>query len=248
MILFFPFTPTITATPGVQMTGADLVKLALQEIAVLNAVEDPGGEDADTGLAKCNLILDRWNVQRKCAFAETLTPYALTPHLAPHTIGPTGTWVVVQRPVTIEAINWITGTTHAPITLRDREWYLNLGTPSLEGIPTDLYYEPSFPNGTLNFYPVPSVSDSIELMVRGLLSAVTLTTQLSLPPGYRDALMKTLAEELVGVMHVPMPQLLPMQAKEARAVIFEANVQVPRLTSDFAHGRGSFDYRTGRNR
>lgn len=256
MLIFFPILRMPdTLTPGVDMTGLDVVRAAMRKIGVLNATEVPSGEDADDVLAELNLLLDRWNAKPESAFATGFTPLTLSPGLSPHTIGPSGTFVAISRPIRIDGANLIVGGLRTPITMRDRAWYQRLSDPTRTSArPIECYYEPALPNGKLWFYPVPSSPYAIELWQRGLLSRMTLNDLLSAPDGYRDAIVKTLAEEIcTGVFRVPMPPGLPESARDARATIWANNDETPHLcTRDSGMpggGRGGwFDIQTRINR
>lgn len=248
MILFFPVnvgaSTSIATTPGVEMTGQDIVREALLELGVLSPTEDLGPEDGEYGLSKLNRVMDRWNTNPIAAFATAVTGYTLTPALSPHTIGPSGTLEVPVRPAKIDGASWISGGVRSPIRVRDLAWYRGLSMPETTGEqPTDVYYEPTAPNGKLWFYPVPSSAASIEVWTRGLLTALELDSQLVAPSGYRDALIKTLAEELAAPFRVQLPEALPRQAQAARALVFGNNLTIPRLYTGI-RGGGLWNYRT----
>lgn len=254
--LFFPVrssaspSTTIATTPGVDMTGQDLVREALLEIGALNPTEAPSGDDASYVLSKLNRLFDRWNAMPGAAFQTGVTELVTTPSLSPHTIGPSGTWTLAVRPTAIVAANLLIGDVRSPITIRKAQWYESLSQPTLETtIPTDLFYEPAVPNGKCWLYPVPSVAASIELWLEGFFGAMALTDRLVAPQGYRDAIVKTLAEECVGPFRVPMPPDLPRQAREARAICWANNEEIPDL--DTRDGGmpggcgGGYNYLTG---
>lgn len=255
MILVIPVgrrtSTTATGTPGVDMTGRDLVREALLEIGVLNTTEAVTGEDADYGLSKLNRLLDRWNAKGSASFATAFTAFTLTPSLSPHTIGPTGTFVVVERPIEIDGANLVVNDIRTPITVRTKQWYQGLSTPELTStIPTDVYYEPAVPNGKLWFFPVGLTAYQVELWQRGLLARMTLSALLVAPAGYRDAIVLSLAEQIcTGPFRVPMPQGLPENARDARATIFANNDEIATLDTRDAGMPGacggSWDYRTG---
>lgn len=236
------------------MTALDVIRSAFQELGVLGAAETLSGEDADLGLDRLNRILDNWNAERQTVYGDVFTAYTLTPNLTPHTIGPSGTFVVAQRPVAIDGASLILTTStpdvYQPIVLRDRDWWNAQAVPGLtSAFPTDLFYDPSWPNGTLHFWPVPTVAYGVELVTRVVLAALTLATTFTLPPGYHDAAALTLAEALAPALKVPLDPQTKEGARIARARVF-GNNRVPKgiatrdagMPSD--HGRGGFNYLT----
>jgi hypothetical protein len=216
------------------LTGLTIVSDALADLNIVGAGDPVSNDDAVFVLARLNRIIDSWNADRAAIFAAQFQTFVLTPSLSPHTIGPTGTWVTPQRPQSIEdAALFLAGATGAqvPITVHDDpQWYADLSYPSITtSMPTDVYYEPDFPNGKLFFYPVPSAAKSVEILTRQVLSAFLLTTVFVMPPGYQEALTLTLEEALIIPYEVPRPPTLSSDASKARARIFAANRITPKI-------------------
>lgn len=214
------------------ITGLSIVRDALLEHNIIQLGTDPSAEDADFVLGRLNSILDSWNADRGAVYCETINVFPLTASLSPHTIGPTGTWVVAQRPVTIEAAAVFVSSTVKQLIDCDHDylWWAGQLIPSQTStFPTDLYYEPDWPNGKLFFWPVGTGTQNVELVMRVLLSALTLAGTFSLPPGYQDAITKTLAEDIATPYRRPVTPTLAQRAREARSRIFQNNLIVPAL-------------------
>lgn len=238
------------------ISGTDICIDALQELNVIQAGDVPDGTMMDFVGKKLKRLFDSWNAKQAAAYADLFSTFTLTAHLSPHTIGLTAntpTWVVtVTRPQRIEYASLImAGTTDVflPITLRDREWYDALTVPDLEtAIPTDLYYNPSWPNGSLFFYPVPSVAKQVLLVTKVALAQLELTDTFTLPPGYQDAVTLTLSEEIAGPYGKagsPIALDVARRARERRSVIFDNNVLVPSLQTQDAGMPGGGGTPTG---
>lgn len=235
-------------------TANDIVVDSLRELRVLNAVDPPGPEDAALGLTRLNGILDLWNADpASTAYADVILSQLLTIGLQPHTIGPSAaTWAVDQRPLRILAASVILENDyHRPITVHHGlAWWHRLTDPTLSGdIPTDLAYDPAWPNGNVYFYPEPAAILTVELLVRTVLAQLAAGDPFTLPPGYRRALMLTLAEDLAKPMGVALHPDTKIQAREARDLVFGANRQIPSLeTADYGIGSecaDEYDYRVG---
>lgn len=215
------------------MTWQDLIRDAVIEIGVQDPIEPVGPNELALGLLRLNGIIGLWNARGETSYAATFPTYTTTASLNPHTIGPdSATWSATQRPVEILAANRIessgTGLVRIPITIRDQVWWFSQqAVPNIEtGIPTDLYYNPTYLNGSVYLWPVPDSAYTVEFLVRLLLSPIAeadLGTDVELPFGYDAALRYTLAQDLATPLTVPMPQDLPRKASEARAVIFAVN-------------------------
>lgn len=239
----------------VSCTVRQIVVDAMLEIGAIAAGEALSADDGAYALSKFNRLIDNWNAERAAVYNVSFATYTLTPSLSPHTIGPTGTFVVDQRPVSVEGaniiLNNVSPTVKSPLHLRDDQWWLNQRVPGISTtLPTDLYYSPDWPNGSLWLWPIPTVAYGLELETRVLLANVVLTDTVSLPPGYRDALTLTLAEDLATPYGRALPPALPALAMRARARIFANNDIPPRLVTwdsgmPQSNLRPDFNYRTG---
>jgi hypothetical protein len=237
----------------VPLTARNICSDALIEIGALAAGETAAPEDADLALGKLNRLLDNWNADRGAIYAEQSVSYVLTPSLNPHTIGPTGTFVVTQRPEAIDGATLIIDDdVRIPVRLRNADWYRALSIQTIESlIPTDLYFEATWPNGSIYLWPIPSSAYHLELMTRRVLASLALSDTFTLPPGYQDAITLTLAESLVspfGAASKVSPTLVNDAAK-ARARVWAANDRPrPLRTRDAGipgDRRGTFNYLTG---
>lgn len=221
------------------MTVQDLITDALTELGIIPAGDVPSAEDSDLALTRFNRILDDWDAESAGVYGVTQTEYTLTPNLSPHTIGPTGTFGTssTPRPVAILGATVIlvssTPNVSVELAIRDQVWWLKNSVKELTSTePTDLYYDPAFPNGNLYFWPVPTVANMVSLMVKRQLIALDLTDDFTFPPGYASALMLTLAESLAPAFKVSLDPQTARSAARARTRIFNNNDVIPRLETD----------------
>lgn len=231
-------------------TGRSIVDGAAREIGLLGQGFRLGSNESGILLDLFARIVDDWNAEREAIFATDFLTFTFTPSLSPHTIGPTGTWAVDNRPVSIEGATVVLSSganqVNAPqIRIHDNStgipaWYQSLSTPNLTtSYPTELYYDAVWPNGKLYFWPVPATAYQCQLQVRQVLATYALNTIFSMPPGYRSALTLTLAEQAVDLFARPMPQTLPARALASRARIFANNTGGGRIvTQDSGMPRG----------
>lgn len=239
-------------------TALDVITDAFDELGVRGAADTLSAEDSELGLTRLNSLLDEWNADRQTVYREVITTGVLTADLSPHTIGPTGaSFSAVSRPVSIDAAN-IVDTSPTPdiilshLNIRDAAWYANLSVQAITStIPSDLYYDPEWPNGNLYFWPVPTTAYTVQLFLRLLLdSDLALSDTFTMPPGYRKALTLTLAEDLAAPLNAQVKPSTVEAARKARARIFSNNTQVPPLrTQDAGMPRGGksgyFNYMNG---
>lgn len=236
------------------MTTRDILRAAMVDAGILAAGEAIQAADAVDCLAKLNRILDNWNAERAAVYVDAVSTFTITPDLNPHTIGATGaTWTATQRPVSIDSANLIQAGSDVriPLGIIDAEAYDGISAPELSsGIPTVIHYKPTWPNGLVYFWPVPSEAHEVELRSRIVLAELSLNTTVTLPPGYRDAIILTLAEDIAPMFGQVIPQHIPDRAQRARGRAFANNDQ-PRRISTLDAGMpggssgGHFDWRTG---
>lgn len=106
--------------------------------------------------------------------------------------------------------------------------YAAIGLKSIPGPwPILLYYNPTFPYGTLYCYPNPTQAGELHLWTDTIFTDLTNPTQLiNLPQGYARAIKKSLALELVpeyGKIGSTRLALLQKQATEAVGAIKKLN-------------------------
>lgn len=236
-------------------TALNLCEDAAREIGVFGEGNSLQPADANFFLGVFNRLLDNWNAERAAVYASAFNTFTLTAGLSPHTIGPTGaTFTMAVRPVSLTGASLILSGGSLPIyqslTVRDAQWWAAQTVPTLStSIPTDVYYQPDWPLGKLYFWPVPSTAYQVDLETRVLLAQVALGTTIDLPPGYRDALTLTVAEQSCRAFGRPVTPDLAKSAATSRARIFANNDVTPKLVtqdSGMPSGQGSyFNWRSG---
>jgi hypothetical protein len=212
---------------------------ALIEAEWLAQGENPEPQDSNFVLGKINDLLDEWSAQERYVFAKLFSLFTLVPNLSPHTIGPAqgATFALPQRPVRIDGCTIVISnndgtTTDIPVnSTRDADWWNFVRIKTLPSqIPTDLYYEPDVPNGSMFFWPVPNLNYGARVESwQAIQQFATINDALVLPPAYRKAITLSVAEELAGPRSND-PKLAE-KAAEARSAIWSNNAQSPTMST-----------------
>ena len=164
--------------------------------------------------------------------------------------------VPIPRPVYLDRVN-ILDTTVTPaqeiplIPLTDDAWARLPLKDQTSPWPTSAYYNPTFPYGTLTFWPVPTSSS-----LQAVLYVPTQSSQFAdvsdtfnMPPGYRRMLTTNLALELCPSYDRQPSPLLVQQARDSLGVVKAANFRMADLGFDAGalcgSGRRWFNIRTG---
>jgi hypothetical protein len=238
-------------------TVRDLITSAFREIGIAPLVGDLPAELATLGLNTTNTFLDQWNAKEGAAFAQLISSFTLSIGTNPHTIGPSSaTWTLTQRPVAIDALTIIDGTARIPVdvTMTAAEYQALADHSVTSTYPRRLWFNPTYPNGSIYFDVVPDAAKTVHVLSRRQLSALTIGDSWSFPQGYEAAIKHTLKEQLLEMPMFASAASMEVQAKvaraasEARAVIFDNNADTPRLCtadSGLMGGGGVYDHRLG---
>jgi len=247
----------MTTANSITVTALSIVTAAMQEIGALAAGESPSNDDLAWGLQKLQRLIDRYNAREPWIYANTFTEFTLVLGLSPHTIGPTPasgaapTFIVNQRPVDIVSIGLVlTQNTDAPyveipMNKRDKDWWAAQTIKTLTSdLPTDFYYEPDWPNGSIYFWPVPTQANQVNIQTRTVLAEMTTPGQsFSMPPAYWDAVIYPLAISLCPSFdRQASPELINLSREAVKAVMVN-NMRSTRLVSDSPSQTGSLSSR-----
>ena len=244
-------TTTFTSSDNsVTAQPVDLITAALYEINVLAQGEILQPGDAAWGLQKLQRLIDKINAQRQLIFAVEFDVYTL-PILSPLangdyppvTIGPSDltpapNFTIANRPVRLMSAAYIlpggTSNIDTHIKVETEQWWASQTIKNLtSNISTHVYYEPTYPAGSLYFWPVSTQANQVRLeWWTGLAQAVGMTTNLTYPPGYWEFITTQLALSLCpSYEKQPNAELLKLAA-EAKSAITENNAQAPRIRTN----------------
>lgn len=240
-----PIIPPGGETP-IGYTATDLIQDALIEIGVQAPGEPLDVDEGQWAFRKLNYLLDVWEALRSKVYTYNFQIFTLVPGLQPHTIGPGpgATFPQSQRPVRIESSALLLNTpgtlVDLPMNIRDKDWWaLNQVKQIQTNVPTDLYYDPAWPNGNLFLWPVPNTNFQVRIQTWGIVSQFALITDPiggpggpnTLPPAYRAAIMLSLAETMLPGSEKQAHPILVKTALEARIAVGLGNNKAPRISS-----------------
>ena len=114
------------------VTARTIIADAAAELNVTASGEILDAADAESLRGVLARLIDNWNAEREAIYATDFLTFTFVPGLNPHTIGPTGAWVVSARPVTIEGATVVlTPGAHQINAPRIRLHDQSVGLPSL---------------------------------------------------------------------------------------------------------------------
>lgn len=207
-------------------TALDIVTSAIEHLGASAIGEPVDAGEADDALRALNKMLDTWN-------SESLTIYTTQPQVFPfvaskasYTLGVGGDFNI-PRPVKIETVTIrSSGNIDFPCEIISEQEYSAIPLKTISStLPYKMYDDGDFPLKNLIFYPVPAdASYSAVLWVwQSFSTATVLTSTMSFPPGYTEALEYNLAVRIAPKYGRPVSADLRQLAMDSKAQIQRAN-------------------------
>jgi hypothetical protein len=216
-------------------TARTLTREAMEEIGACGFGETPEASATDLAFRRLNDMIDGWRNHSLLTYHIGWQSVALTPSMQTRTIG-TGGQINVARPTRIDVGSYVVvGSESYDLKQVTRDEWASIAEKTLTGDrPYVFYYEPSSPLGVVHFWPQATCTAYLALPTV-LSTFADLSTEYTFPPGYKDAIVLSLAEKLCRPFNRPIPGTLRADAGNARNRIKRANLQVPQL--DMPDGR-----------
>lgn len=219
-------------------TVEDLIKNALKTINFLSVYQTLDSNVLTDCFNTLNRMVDSWIPQRRFVYEIARYEYPFAVSKASYTLGPAGDFAINVRPREIDHANVVitADDLHIPVGVRNFEEYAGVAMPTLSGeYPSEIYYRPGWPNGTIYPYPYPTeVLNKLEIFVPRILEKFTSTAQtLSLAPGYEHAITQSVAELYCEMFGRPLTAELERSARKAREVLTASNSRSLPQSSDY---------------
>lgn len=183
-------------------------------------------------LADLNTMLDSWRLDKLIVFRIIESTFTLNVGFDTYTIG-TGGNFNIERPTQLENSCFIMyQNTEYFVHVVDETTFTAQQTQGQSQMPRMLYYDPSFPLGSIFFDYSPDKAYEFHLKSWAPLQQFTsISDTLTLPPGYQRALESNFAIEVAGGYISASPEVVKM-AKESKTLIRAANTRITYLTLD----------------
>lgn len=173
-------------------TSLQLITRSMRIGRVIGKGESLDDDEAADGLTAVNAMLDIWKIERLNVYQIVQGSYTWPATTTSRTIGSGGNFAAT-RPDRIESAFVVDSHSQwYPLeVLRDRSQYDSIPIKTTQStLPQYLFMDPAFPLGVVYLFPVPSAQLTLKLNTWQALQAfAALTTDLSLPPGYEDAIV-----------------------------------------------------------
>ena len=219
-------------------TALSMITRSMRLAGVIGKGEALDSDEAADGLAALNAMLDSWQLERLFVYQIVQGSHTWASG-ASKTIGSSGD-LNTTRPNRIDSAFIVDSNSQwYPLKiLEDRSEYDSITLKTTTStLPEYLFMDTAYPLATIYLYPAPSASVTLKLNTwQALQSFTSLTTALSLPPGYQRAIEYSLAEELGPEFGAMIQPMVSQKAKEARAAIKTLNApsMISRVDSGIA--------------
>ena len=219
------------------MTVQQIITQALLNVGTYSPGETLKDAELQDGLLRLRSMIRAWNAQGQMVHFSTQDTHTLTSGTASYTIGSTGT-IATGRPVSIK--NGYIRTSDnidTPLKIIDEAKYQGLGNKNLGyTYPAYLWYNPTYPNGTIYLYP-PGGGELYINSLKELSDPTTLTGDVAFPGPYDEAMEWGLTTRLCPSNgREPTPFMYDM-AKQAEDNIIALNaaLSVESISPEILH-------------
>jgi hypothetical protein len=244
-------------------SALDLITNAVQGIGVYAPGEPLRAEDTALGLQELNTMLDSWSNEALMTYAILEQSGLLIPGQYQYTVGTSGgASFPVQRPLGIldspgscYVLDSNGNRYNLEVLPRDRWNLIGNIAQVTSNFPNRLFYDPQFPLGVINLYPIPNQGWTLYWDSNlQLVDFANPAQQMSLPPGYQKAIQDNLRLMLWPYFKpdaVRVPPVLVKLAAESKGNIKRTNLRInianydPELVS---RANGTYNIYTDSNR
>lgn len=211
-------------------TVLDIVNSALRLIGAKDPLESATAQEAADGLTSLNDMLDSWSNDRLYVYRIAEAIHTWPAGAATQTVGIGGD-INIARPLKINDSYLVSNAISYVVRQINRDGFTSIPYKGLSvNFPEWIFYDQTFPLGTLYLYTIPASDLEFHLLYWDQLTTFSAVTDVvSFPPGYLRAIKYALAVEIAPEYGMQVPPVVAATALKATANIKRVNA--PSITS-----------------
>lgn len=222
-----------------------IITRTMRGLKYLGRTANPTADDSADAFDTLQEMLAGWNREGLLLPYVLIQAITLVINQATYTIGSGGD-VAITRPDKIKAASYRYGTTPnfvevtCDVIESELEWQRVKSKALSTSVVSKVFYNPKFPLGELNAYPVPSVAGTLLIYVQDRLVQLTdLSTEFALPDGFLQAIRFNLGVKLQPELGLDLPKGWLDQARDTKAAIKSSNIKHGKLSLNGVPGTSS---------
>lgn len=221
-------------------TALDIVKASLKQLRVLGAGDVLPNEDAQDAFDALNMMLESWSLDHLFVYTESQVNFPFVSGQNSYTVGTGGNFNIARPLRLISAFTRnVSGssTLDYPMEVLDSavQWDGIRNKAIASSWPRVVWYEQSYPLGTIWFYPAPSSGTVYLRFYTQLQSFPALNTAIALPVGYKEALVFSLAVSAAGLFGIEPSASVVSKAASSVGRLKRYNSKATTSTSEVAY-------------
>ena len=222
----------VTTLAGVteKVTAAKIINRALRMLGVVGSDAPMSPEDVADGMLALNSMLGMWSNERLMVPHLSVDVVTLTGGKTAYTIG-SGADIDTVRPMSISDDTFVRSAgVDYPVGVVTSQQYNSESSKALAAdIPCSLWYLPSYPEGVITLFGVPSGGELHLWSVKPFTGFQQATTEVEFAPGYVDALAFNLAVNIAPEYEREATPTVKQKAIMGKKLIKRTNTVIPLL-------------------
>ncbi len=219
-------------------TAISIISRGMRLVGALQKGEVPDADESVDGLYVLNSMLDFFSVKKYLVYQILDESFTLTAGTASYTVGSGGAFSTT-RPDKLEDSCYLEiNNISYGLDLIDEQRYAAIPDKTVTTMPKRVFYYPSMPTGTIYFDSKPDQAYTFHLKSwKQLQQFSSLTTTLSLPPGYQEMIETSFAERYGIEFNFEIPNDVKLMAADARRTLGIVNAPDMIMSPDIGSRR-----------
>jgi len=177
-------------------TALQMITRSMRLAGAIGKGESLDADEAADGLYALNSFMDALSIERLMVYQVLDEAFNLVAGTASYTIGSSGAFNTTRPSKLVDTCFLRLNNIDYPLEIIDEAAYAAIPDKTIQSLPDQIFYEPSYPLATIYFNRKPDQAYSFHCKSwKQLQSFSALTTDLALPPGYQRMIEYGFAED-----------------------------------------------------